>query len=179
MTIIYSQDVKEKLTHVTSIAHGKQMLKEGVKLENKHPLYNKKAYIEQARTKPWGFWISVNNGWEEWCKGENYGYTDENRTILNVELSPNLKLWKIDNMKDFIEIWEEYTGKPNKDKDLNLCIFWKPDSKNFWQWLKQKGFHGVYITDKGQYETRFDTWLYGWDCASIVIFNPKQVSVSE
>jgi hypothetical protein len=38
---------------------------------------------------------------------------------------------------------------------------------------------GVVLTNKGQWGTRFPTFLCGWDCVSICIFNPKNIIFKE
>ena len=76
-------------------------------------------------------------------------------------------------MNDFQEIWKEF--EPN-GTGRNSIISLIESKVNFWDWLRDtKHIDGVALTDKGQCSTRWDTWLYGWDCASIVIFNPLNV----
>jgi hypothetical protein len=50
--------------------------------------------------------------------------------------------------------------------------------EGFWQWLKDNNYQGIALTNRAQYETRYNTFLYGWDCESLVIFNPKNVKLS-
>lgn len=155
--IINSKYIKSKLTHVTNGENSKKIFKEGFKIPNNSPFM-----------KPKALWISLNNGWEEWIEGEGGTIGCH---ILNIKLKPNLKLWKIDSFKSFMELWSRYTSK---SPDLNSL-----DGK-FWEWLKDKiKLDGIILTKKGENETRYTTWLYGWDCSCIAIFNPANVMIKK
>ncbi len=164
MSIIFSQDIKGKLTHWVNKKYKDDALKGDFKLNDSNALDN----------KPKGLWLSWNNGWEKWSLGENFGgpANKKDNVCLNAKLKSNLKLWCINSFNDFMEVWNKFT-----DKDPTIFNIITIKENNFWEWLKNKEYDGVALTDKGQWATRFKTWLYGWDCASIVIFNPKNIEL--
>jgi len=168
MTIVKSDSIEGELTHW---------------LKNEHaPLALKGEFILQKGTisnKPRGLWLSWTKGWEEWCKVESFGDLP-NKTCLHAQLNPGLDIWLIDSMDDFLEVWGDFKGKKAHIKDYPTMNIISLYESNFWQWLKDtKNIDGVALTDKGQCATRMRTWLYGWDCASIVIFNPDNVILKE
>jgi len=157
MTIIKSETITGKLTHwvkpefVECVLSGNNKLHQGIFI------------------KPLGVWLSWNNGWEEWCESEPNFISG--RICLEAKLKDGLNVWLIDSIKDFNDIWNQFD---NKTEFSTILI----DNK-FWHWL-QDTYHidVVALTDKGQWATRMNTWLYGWDCASIVVFNSKNVKFS-
>ena len=157
MSIVKSETIKGKLTHWVKPEYVDRVLSGDIRLH------------QGLKTKPLGVWISWNNGWEKWCKSESDFIAG--RTCLKVKLKDGLNVWLIDSLDDFNEIWKQF----NNESGLSILI----DNK-FWYWL-QDTYHidAVALTDKGQWTTRMDTWLYGWDVASIVVFNPNNVRFSK
>jgi len=113
-----------------------------------------------------GIWCSPSNSkysWKDWCKAESFG-RGKYRVELDVDLT-NFVI--IDSVEDCLSrlIWVEPKNR------INSCI-------DFEQ-MKSNGVTGIYLTDKGQAETRFMTpyskSLYGWDCESLVILDEKAI----
>ena len=175
MTIIKSKDLKGTFTRVSS--------------KNS----NLKKYSEKRDTylKPDGFWISWNKGWEKWCKNEMPEWIDKKIKIhYKVEIvNKNLKIWVINSLKDLLELWDEFK-KDKKIRDLAtemnitagqmfhmstiLLLKLRNKGYNFWEWLnKEKKIDGIALTDKGQCDTRMNTFMYGLECETLFLFEPK------
>lgn len=172
--IIKSNEIKGEFTHWVGIKHKESVLNGQFRL-----------LPSSLPSKPTGLWLSWNGGWEYFCK---YDYTDwmKGKTCLKAEIKPNLNIWLIDSFVDFIEVWNKfiYPEKINLNTDkfqYEICSFIKlyeskQKGKDFWEWLQTElKIDGVALTKIGQCETRMSTWLYGWDVASVVLFNPKNV----
>jgi len=164
VSIVKSDSIKGKLTHWLAKEHVPKVLNGEFVLQPGGP-----------RNKPQGLWLSWNNGWEEWCKAESFGDLPR-KACLHAQLKPGLNIWLIDSMQDFLDIWQEFKGHKVHPKDYSICSIMGLIQSDFWEWLNNK-VDGVALTDKGQCVTRYDTWLYGWDVASIVIFNPDNVKL--
>lgn len=149
MTTIYSQNINGKLTHWVHKDYKKLILIKKIFSLLKHQMGN----------KPKGLLLMWNGDWKCFCKSDFITWM-EDKICLLAKLKPDLKLWLIDSFESFNIVWKQYTDKPAYD-------FLKVDKK-FWKWLEWQGYDGVAQTIE---------WStgYGWDCASIVIFNPKNV----
>ena len=112
-----------------------------------------------------GLWASPINskyGWIDWCNENNYGRLDNS---FNFIFEGNVLI--IDSLEDlktkipFISV-EGY--------QYILHIDFEKLSKKY---------DAMLLTENGERETRFNhpENLYGWDCESIVIFNPKGVVI--
>lgn len=103
-----------------------------------------------------GLWSSPkysNYGWKDWCKAEDFGNLD-----ISFEFDFEGKLLIIDNLPDLKRLpWINHGGT------------WKtPNFEN----ILSKGYDAIFLTEKGQQETRFsDPSLYGWDCECVFIMN--------
>ena len=115
-----------------------------------------------------GLWASPVNseyGWIDWCKSENF-------MLQKLE-----KSFKFNCNGSFIVI-----NKPEDLEELPLCFeehFIEIGLKfSYFDFEKiAKEVDGVYLTEAGQYRTRlsFPLNLYGWDCESVLIFNPDVI----
>lgn len=117
----------------------------------------------RQHVKPFGgLWASPVDcayGWREWCTAEDYG---------NLESSFQT-LYKghtliIDSLADLTDmIWQRtyYCGWPDYEAMLH------------------EGIAGIYLTERGQIETRFSIpGLYGYDCECVLVLNPDCVVAS-
>lgn len=116
--------------------------------------------------KPFGgLWVSPlesEYGWVDWCFDEEYGGLDKKYKVI----------FDID-MGEIITI--------NEYADIVLLPWYRVVKTAYavdYEALKISGTKGVYLTEKGQYETRFTHPydFYGWDCESIVILDEDIVS---
>jgi hypothetical protein len=100
--------------------------------------------------------------------------TDESMVCFNIKLKPGLKLWLVDSLNDFYEMWDKYS--PHR-RDSEMSYLFNKNEKTFWEFLSELGYDGVELTDNGQWETRYKTFLYGWDCECLVLFSKIGITV--
>ena len=186
MVIIKSENIHGRLTHWIDEAYAEKAIHGEFRCKTDNVL----------PSKPVGLWLSWNGGWEEWCNGEWPDWMKD-KICLTVKLKHGLNIWLIDELEDFLLIWEDFKNdipaqKPNGLKfprelldegkgytSLLSLYFAKERGLDFWDWLKNKHkIDGVAITSSGQNKTRYTTWLYGWDAQSIIIFNPNGCVIS-
>lgn len=112
------------------------------------------------REKPYGgLWtspIDSNWGWKNWCDSENF-------RECNIENSFTLKLYD----------WSKICVIDSVSDLMNL-----PYYENYMKFLDfeeiAKNYDAIWLTDNGQTKTKFSNpSLYGWDCESVLILNPK------
>jgi len=124
-----------------------------------------------------GIWtspIDSNYGWKEWTTQEEYGSGVREDLSFIVRLNMDAKVMRIDSLKDLeiaIRDYENYDKITKHEKTLDyerIALY----------------YDAIWLTEKGQEETRlthpFD--LYGWDCESVLIFNPnciEQVKIKQ
>jgi len=167
MNLIKSQRIKNKITHTTFSKH--------IKL-----LVNGQCYVRPTKRdgmKPDGIWLSVDNGWEDWCKGEDFMLDRDAQ--LQVQLKDDLEILVIDSMENFLTWMHEFEAYNEVDKTKmynkeGFGIGYATFNPHLWAWTASK-CDGIFVTDKGQWATRMDTFLYGWDCASICMFDPTHI----
>lgn len=124
----------------------------------------------QHFVKPdWGLWTSTFNpegkyasGWVEWCAGEMPEWIVDMHAFL-LTVSPTARVYTIDSLGDLVSLVSKYPLKT----DI-------PQLKQF-EWIDweavSRDYDGVYLTDEGQWATRFSTpSLYGWDSESTLWF---------
>lgn len=192
MKIILSENFRGKLTHVTSAKDVRGILKTGFKVNRG----------TGRPDKPEGIWLSVDDGWEKWKEDESFKSSDDG--IVKAEILPNLKLLVIDTLEDFMSWMKEFdnevgiigtgdamnndwkrmvmeTSQKIEDPDFNtfgkFYIGFTSYNPKLWEWTASK-VDGIYLTDKGQWATRLTTFMYGWDCATVLMFDEKNVKFS-
>lgn len=125
--------------------------------------------------KPKGFWISWNNGWEDWCHAESNFIKDQ--VMLKVEFTkPDMKTLLIDTKQDLDGLWREYSGTElGMSSLMGLIESEKRFGISFWNWLqKEKGIEAIALTEAGQWHTRMTTFMYGWDAECVFVFDPAK-----
>jgi hypothetical protein len=107
----------------------------------------------------WASPVDAEYGWREWCKAEDFGDLSHSFTF---EFEGNV--FVIDDVHDAASMpWIEMI------EGTNLKC---PD----FEAMANLGYDAIYLTAKGQTETRFGPpSLYGWDCESVLIMNPQGV----
>jgi hypothetical protein len=136
--------------------------------------YGAKKYIESS-IKPisnenWvkpkgGLWTSPvdsNWGWKDWCEGAEFRQCHESNSF-KLKFNPDTKIILIDSLKDLIEL-------PLLDIGLGSIKREYPDFS-----FLSTMCDAIWLTEKGQGETHltYPISLYGWDCESVLIMNPK------
>ncbi len=116
---------------------------------------------EQSFIKPIGFWVSVDNSWEKWCK---YSRGPLGKYCYEVffDSSRILSITGVEQLVEFIE-----GSRVFEDKEF-------PD----WSVLAEK-YDGIFIYNYEEiqeeiyrrYTPEYVWWFYGWDCSSGCIWN--------
>lgn len=110
----------------------------------------------------WGSPVGSAYGWREWCQAEEWG---DLSTCFTVEYTGNTLV--IDRIADLAHLpWQDY---PRDYGPYDTGFSW-PDYEK----LLSDGVDAVYLTERGQGETRFtDPGLYGYDCECVLVMNPN------
>lgn len=153
-----------KLTHTTTKDDVKNIMNVGFLIND-----NKDHF------KPNGIWLSIDNDWERWCDANNFNQ-EKNEVILELKLHNQDKYWVIDSLDDFYAKFNEFCAA-KRISHTTGSIHDIMLSRPFFDWVKSKGYHGVILTKQGQIQTHMKTFMYGWDCASICVFNPEDIEV--
>jgi hypothetical protein len=118
--------------------------------------------IRNSGIKPkgglWASPLNSNYGWKDWCEAESFGDLSTNFTF---EFDGNVLI--IDSFSDMKNIpWSE-----------PVQGYYTIDFEK----IKEDGFDAVFLTEKGQNETRltYPRSLYGWDCESVIVLNHKRI----
>lgn len=132
--------------------------------------------------KPNGLWLSVDNGWENWCKSEQPEWIGKDKTLHHFELTDDVNLFVIDSKEKFLDKFDELTKNDEISAELNdklsqsfilkLCTLCPTFHKKL-----SKEYDGIYLTREVFYEYRLKDggfYFYPWDCASICLWNTKK-----
>lgn len=126
--------------------------------------YRKELFVpvkNRQHTKPegglWASPVGCAYGWKEWCEAENWG--DLSQSFETIYEGRTLV---IDSLRDLVGfLWQENRYGCN----------W-PD----YEAMLGLGIDGIYLTERGQYETRFSSpGLYGYDCECVLVMSPECV----
>ena len=122
--------------------------------------------------KPNGIWLSVDGGWESWCRTEMPGWIGKGKVCLGAKLKDGINIWKIDCKEDFdkewdIRFWSEGSRALIRREYEKFRLFWKHICEKY---------DGIYITEKAFWEMRLDNmFAYSCDCSCIVVFDARNV----
>lgn len=123
------------------------------------------AYSSGAAIKPKGFWYEVDGDWRRWCEAENFGSYSH---IHEVDLADCHMLF-IDTLEKLDAFDDKYRQAPILPTGLLYEIDWG---------MVARDFDGLEIAPY-RWERRLDfLWYYGWDCASGVIWRPRNATVT-
>jgi hypothetical protein len=113
--------------------------------------------------KPIGLWYEVNGDWRRWCR-ENEWNLDALQYIHTVDLA-DANVLVIDTLAKLDAFHAEF------------CVGERFVEKIKWDVVARK-YDGVEIAPY-QWARRLDwSWYYGWDCASGVLWRPRNAAVS-
>ena len=159
--------MKQKLTHWVRKEHKDLILKGGGKF-----MHRDRRLREKFEIKPEGFWLSVDNSWEDWIKG-NWEDWMKGRVCVEAELVDDINLFVIKTKKQFLDKYYELTGKIPRGFLMN----WH----EFHEKMKEK-YDGMMLLAEPFYKHRMDMgfmYFYGWDCESICVWNKKKIKFKE
>jgi len=184
LNFINSQYITANLTHLTHEKGYDGMIKNGIKIGDRGDT----ALIY----KPPGFWISVDGDWERWCISEEFRDV-ERETICNVYLKPNLIFIRISTVEQADEL--ALFLLPELENRFPDVGFHLSDLINFSHYHIEKLRQGIPVTQRtvwanalGNYDgiyyensgnLHFDTFFNTWDCDSLMLFDPRNASLSK
>ena len=130
-----------------------------------------------------GLWASKINdefGWREWCEQEEYRL-DLLMQSFKFTISENAKIMQIKGLEVSDELKHYINNGPIRASLFGLCFYRNGDQKmiDFDRMIKD-GYDGIEFTitetpfwnnETNSHNILWDM-MYGWDCNSIVIFNP-------
>jgi hypothetical protein len=121
-----------------------------------------------------GLWIcpyhpqrKFKSAWQKWCSENNFR---EYKIGSIITLPKNTRTYIIDSQKDLIQLIDEVGSSP----ECELFPFWKIIDFE----KASKRYDLIYLTEKGQHETRIP-WnnreynLYSWDVCCGLLLNYK------
>lgn len=134
------------------------------------PIVNRPSFVKPCG----GLWASpvdAEFGWIDWCKVEDF-HPERLAVSFEFELAPSANVFVVDSMTDLQRF-------PHQLERLGQYLYQYPDFEK----ARNTGIDAVYLTDKGQCETRFGGYLenekhmdlYGWDCESVLVLRPQVV----
>lgn len=189
MNYINSQYITQSLTHQTSHKGYHDMIKNGIKLKDRGN--------DALLYKPPGFWISINGDWERWCTGEEFRDIQK-ATICNIYLKPNLLFIRISTVPDADELFLFLIPElKHHQHDFADSFFSFPlsDLLNISRYQIHELHKGNLVTARSVWgkaleicdgiyyenssDLHFHTIFNTWDCDSIVLFDPSNVTLSK
>lgn len=188
MNYINSQCIAENLTHVTSHEGYGGMISNGIKISDR----GNQALLY----KPPGFWISINGDWEEWCTRNDFRDVKE-LAICDVYLKPNLLFIRISTMSDADELFLFLIPELQHHNLFPEYSFSFPlsDLINISQYQIEQLHKGNLVTARSVWgkaldvcdgiyyenssDLHFNTIFNTWDCNCIVLFDPRNATISK
>ena len=189
MNYINSQHITQSLTHQTSHEGYNSIIKNGIKLTDMGD--------DALLYKPPGFWISINGDWERWCTGEEFRDV-QNATICDVYLKPNLLFIRISTVPDADELFlflipelqdhhHDFTDSFFSSSLSDLINISRYQIHELQKgnlvtarsvWSKALDVcDGIYYENSS--DLHFHTIFNTWDCDSLVLFDPSNVTLSK
>jgi hypothetical protein len=159
-------------------AHGKDHDPALTQPEKFRPVVNSSMFVKPEAGGLWtapvtredpGSGRILATDWTAWCRSEDYGL-DRCTDFVEIAPEPGFQGLIIDGQTDLDAIHQEY-GIQNK-----LVAHWAVLD---WERMAGDGVDGLFLTHRGQYETRFsDLSIYGWDTACVLWIRPAYRVVS-
>lgn len=136
------------------------------------PLKFKPIKNRPGRNKPeGGLWTSPFNPdtgseWIEWMNAEHFNVPCKDSPITFLRVNNDGKFLVINTLNDLIEVLNIFQIKSE---------FPVLDYEELSRYVD-----GIYLTSKGQWATRLTRpSLYGWDCETVLIMNPKVIECTK
>ena len=117
--------------------------------------------------KPKGFWLSVDDDWRRWCKGDGMDDWVDGITPVEFDVDTNACLWL-----DTAEAIDRFHAEHHTDHfRREYYIDWRPVADTY---------AGIIIAPY-QWSRRLDgpSWYYTWDCASACVWDLSVLRVSD
>jgi hypothetical protein len=119
--------------------------------------------------KPKGFWYGIDGDWERWCKGEEWGLSNDKPNLEYELVLADEEILTLSSVVEIDAFHDLFRSElPGFIKDY---INWEAVAE------KYDGIEiAPYQWDR-RLEGRASRWYYPWDCASGCIWRPKGVTV--
>jgi len=128
------------------------------------PIRNRRIPFVKPLGGLWTSPVDSDWGWVDWCKAEEYGLS---HLCRHFDVRFKGKLLTVDSEADLDLLpWRDVCPGINQQV---------PD----FEAIVAEGYQGMHLTVDGQHATR-TTWprtLYGWDCESVLIFDPDSIEL--
>jgi hypothetical protein len=150
-------------------------LKKMVLVHYGHRRFNLEKFdkIGNSWNKPTGgLWISPIDskwGWRDWCKAERFKRDFKSKFFCKFKKGSRVLV--INSYNDLKKLpFKPYENPIFRSKKVRTFLFKEIDFESL-------NVDAVFLTEKGQWKTRLTQpyHLYGWDCESILVFNPKSI----
>lgn len=127
---------------------------------------------EYSSYKPRGFWYEVNGDWRRWCAEEGF-HLDRMNFLFDVDLG-SCNILKLRGAPALDAFDEKY----HVDDPIVHHIMGERDH-NCIDWLRvAEEYDGLEIAPYSWARRMEFMWYYGWDCASGVIWRPRDATVT-
>lgn len=137
--------------------------------------YREQTQELSPRTKPRGFWISVDgkDDWASWCKHEEFGL---GKHRYRVEIPDLSKIYLCQSADDLDALTRAYVDHSIFGPQPNLASL----NTRYIKWDNiAKQYAGIIIAPY-IWERRMELmWYYTWDCASGCIWDPSVIKSIE
>lgn len=136
--------------------------------------FERRTYDQRVDTKPRGLWLSVDDAWLDWCRGENF-HLEHCEWAIPVSIREGATVLGLATEEDLDAFTREYRRRPSRARPPyvetnSLLIDWSAVAR----W-----FDGIVISPY-QWGRRLELpWYYGWDCASGCVWNCARLEFGE
>jgi hypothetical protein len=123
-----------------------------------------RRYEQSEGMKPRGLWLSVEDAWAEWCRGEEF-CAESLTHVQEVKLDGTLNLKHLRTADEVLAFSDEF-----HTEELRVHLDW-PRVAGLWDGLLISPYQcSVRLDDRA-------SWYYSWDCASACVWNLKQTTL--
>lgn len=114
----------------------------------------------------------IETAWTAYCRSESVG-PDRCTHFLEIAPAPRARSLRVDGQDDLRAVHDQY-ALPAAGISFPGLPEWAVLD---WERMAEDGWDAVYLTERGQYETRFPedpgmSW-YGWDVATVLWLRPS------
>lgn len=135
-------------------------------LADLNPYTPEKFYIS-GPGKPHGFWVSVEDDWERWCREEHY-HLERLRYRTQIILAEDAEILYITTAEEL----DEFTDKYRKEKHIVST------DEIDWNRVREE-YQGIVIAPYIWSRRLSLMWYYTWDCASGCIWDVSIIKIGE
>lgn len=108
--------------------------------------------------KPRGLWLSVDEGWKEWCQDESFNL-DGLVHSTEFDVRDDARILRIQTLLDLDIFHRDHAHREAYGDSID------------WAFVAER-YDGILIAPYIWQRRLEYSWYYGWDCASACIWNP-------